>query len=106
MRDVRQMMGEIRELNLNYLLLAQQMLREDKAAAVFRLGISRDLADILQNLTPGQILKMSNSSLLLCRFRLDDQLLVEMLTSHSKDRAMAQAHAAILIAGQPAEEIA
>jgi flagellar transcriptional activator FlhD len=29
-----------------------------------------------------------------------------MLTSHSKDRVLAQSHAAILMAGQPAEEIA
>lgn len=101
-----QMMAEIREVNLTYLMLAQQMLRADKPAAIYRLGISQDLAGIVESLTSGQLLKMAASSMLLCRFRFDDRLIVEMLTSHSKYRAMSQSHAAILMAGQPAGEMA
>ncbi len=98
-----QMMTEIREVNLSYMMLAQQMLREDKAAAIYRLGISQDLAGIVESLTSGQLLKMAASNMLLCRFRFDDRLIAELLTSHSKDRAMSQSHAAILMAGRPAE---
>ena len=36
------LMSEIRELNLGYLLLAQQMIKADRAAAMFRLGISAE----------------------------------------------------------------
>jgi len=32
------MLGEIKELNLTYLMLAQHMIREDKAAACFASG--------------------------------------------------------------------
>ncbi|MEK7768893.1 MAG: flagellar transcriptional regulator FlhD [Pseudomonadota bacterium] len=103
--DANQMLGEIREINLGYMLLAQQMLREDRTAAIYRLGIGKDVADIMENLTSSQLLKMAASNMLLCRFRFDDRLMAEMLTSHSRDRAVSQFHAAILMAGQPAEAI-
>ena len=101
-----QMVAEIKDINLSYMMLAQQMLRADKAAAIYLLGISQDVAGIVENLTAGQLLKMAASSMLLCRFRFDDRLIVDLLTSHSKDRAMSQSHAAILMAGQPAEAMA
>ena len=101
-----QMVAEIKDINLSYMMLAQQMLRADKVAAIYRLGISQDVAGIVESLTSGQLLKMAASSMLLCRFRFDDRLIVELLASHSKDRAMSQSHAAILMAGQPAEAMA
>ena len=41
------MLSEIKEVNLSYLLLAQRLLREDRAAGMFRMGISERLADVL-----------------------------------------------------------
>ena len=43
--------AEIRELNLAYLMLAQQMLRSDRATALFRLGIGDDLADVIESMS-------------------------------------------------------
>ena len=43
--------------------------------------------------------------MMLCRIRFDDNLVFGMLANYTKDKAMAQSHAAILMAGQPAEEI-
>jgi flagellar transcriptional activator FlhD len=100
------MMAEIQEVNLTYMMLAQQMLREDKAAAIYRLGISQDVAGILESLSPAQLLKMAASSMLLCRFRLDNTLIAKLLTGNSKERAMSQSHAAILMAGNPAAAMA
>ena len=100
------MLGEIKELNLTYLMLAQHMIREDKSAAVFRLGISQELADILADLSTGQVLKMASTNMLLCRMRFDDRLILGLLTSHDKEGTMPQSHAAILLAGQPAEQMA
>ena len=97
-----EMLDEIRDVNLNYLMLAQQMIQNDKTAAVFRLGISQDVADLIETLTPAQILKLSSSGMLVSRFRFDDGLVLNMLTSYTKDRALAQSHAAILMAGQAA----
>lgn len=98
--------SEIRELNLSYMLLAKQMLQEDRAAAMYRLGISKDVADIVEGLTAGQILKMAASNLLLCRFRLDDRVLLEMVTHHGRAAEMSPAHAAILMTSQPVEQAA
>lgn len=104
--NTMQLQEGIRDINLTYLMLAQQMIREDKAAAIFRLGISQDLVDVLAGLTPPQVIKMASSNMLLCRFRFDESLLLNMVTGYSKDRMMSQAHAAILMSAQPVEELA
>ncbi len=96
------LMEEIREINLAYLLLAQQMVREDRAAAMFRLGIGEEMADMLAGLTPGQISKMAGSNMLLCRFRFDDSVILDMLSSYTKDRMLGTTHAAILLSAQQA----
>ncbi|MBU0622695.1 MAG: flagellar transcriptional regulator FlhD [Gammaproteobacteria bacterium] len=104
--NTNQMHEEIKEANLSYMLLAQQMIRDDKAGAIFRLGVSEELADLIVGLSPAQLLKMAASNMLLCRFRFDERLLLNMITDYNKDRMMSQAHAAILMAGQPAEALA
>ena len=100
-----EMTTEIKELNLTYLMLAQQMVLADKDMAIFRLGISKDIAEILRVLTPGQILKLSNTNMKLCRIRFDDSLVFGMLANYSKEKTMAQSHGAILLSGQSVEEI-
>jgi flagellar transcriptional activator FlhD len=104
--NTMQLQEGIRDINLNYLMLAQQMIKENKAAAIFRLGISQDLVDMLSNLSPTQVIKMAASNMLLCRFRFDEQLLLNMVTDYNKDRLMSKAHAAILMSAQPVEELA
>jgi len=104
--NMNDMMAEIRDANLSYLMLAQQMIRSDKAAAIFRLGISHEIAELLEGLSNSQILKLAGSNMMVARFRFDDGAILNMLTSYSKDRALAHSHAAILMAGQPVEEIA
>lgn len=97
---------EIRDANLNYLLLAQTMIRSDRPAAIYRLGVSEELAELLEALSPGQLMKIASSATLLCRFRYDDRLILDMLVSHTKDKQMARTHAAILGASRPVEAIA
>jgi len=104
--NTMQLQEGIRDINLTYLMLAQQMIKEDRPAAIFRLGISQDLVDIIAGLTPAQVIKMAASNMLLCRFRFDENLLLNMVTGYSKDRMMSQAHAAILMSAQPVEELA
>ncbi|NDU85902.1 MAG: flagellar transcriptional regulator FlhD [Ferrovum sp.] len=100
-----QLHEEIKDANLSYLMLAQNMINQDMAAALFRLGINAEMADLIATLTPAQLIKMAASNMLVCRFRFDENLLLNMITDHSKDRLMAQPHAAILMAGQPAESL-
>ena len=104
--NMSDMLGEIKELNLTYLMLAQHMIRADKPAAVYRLGISQQVADILADLTAGQVLKMAGANVLLCRMRFDDRLILGLLTSHGRESSMPQSHAAILLTGQAVEALA
>lgn len=97
--------NEIKEVNLAYLMLAQNMIRADRETAIFRLGISQEIADILQKLTPGQVLKMASSDMLLCSFRFDDRLLLDLLANHDRDRGIGHVHATILAAGKPVEKV-
>ena len=49
-----QILAEIREANLSYLMLAQSLIRQDRDQALFRLGISEDNANLIATLTPAQ----------------------------------------------------
>ena len=100
-----QIMNEIRDANLNYLMLAQQMIRFDKAAAIFRLGVSQDIADLLEGLSNSQLIKLASTSMMLARFRFDDATILGMLTSPGKSHSQALAHGAILMSTQPVEAI-
>ena len=102
-----QMTSEIREANLTYLMLAQSLIRHDKAGALFRLGMSEESADLIATLSPAQILKIASGNMLLCRFRADDDMVWNLLTNHTTSKidndATTKLHASILMAGRYAE---
>ena len=75
-----QILAEIREANLNYLMLAQNLIRTDREQALYRLGISEDTATLISTLSPAQLMKISSGNTLLCRFRMDDDLVWGLLT--------------------------
>jgi len=103
-----QLLGEVREVNLAYLMLAQHMIRADRAQAMYRLGVSEEVAGIIDQLSPAQLMKIAGANQLICRFRFDDDMVWNLLTSHSKARstgtaAVAGLHANIVMAGQIAD---
>lgn len=103
-----QLMTEIREANLNYLMLAQSLIRADRADAIVRLGISELAADLIGQLTFAQLLRIASTNMLLCRFRVEDDLVWELLTNHNvgskvANDSTARLHAGILMAGRYAE---
>jgi flagellar transcriptional activator FlhD len=101
-----QILAEIREANLSYLMLAQSLIRTDRDQALFRLGINEDTAALIGTLTPAQMMKIAGGNTLLCRFRMDDDLVWNLLTSHGKGAAndgMSRLHASILMAGRHQE---
>jgi flagellar transcriptional activator FlhD len=106
MMDMNEITMEIRDANLSYLMLAQKMIRFDKATAIFRLGIDADIADLLVKLSAQQLLKLAGTNMMLARFRFDDNSILGMLTDYSKDAALARSHTAILMASQPVEAVA
>ncbi|APV51414.1 flagellar transcriptional regulator FlhD [Betaproteobacteria bacterium GR16-43] len=98
------LLEDIRETNLAYLMLAQHLIHKDKPEALYRLGVSEEVAQILAALTPAQLLKLAASNLLMCSFRFNDETVWNLLTSHTKERNVGSGiHASILMAGQLAE---
>jgi len=101
-----QILAEIREANLSYLMLAQSLIRTDREQALFRLGVSEETAQLIDMLTPAQMMKIASGNTLLCRFRMDDDLVWSLLTNHGKAAAndgVGRLHASILMAGRHQE---
>ena len=101
-----QILAEIRETNLSYLMLAQSLIRTDREQALFRLGVSEETATLIGTLSPAQMLKIASTNTLLCRFRMDDDLVWGLLTSSHKSAAndtTSRLHASILLAGRHQE---
>jgi flagellar transcriptional activator FlhD len=101
-----QILTEIREANLSYLMLAQSLIRSDREQALYRLGITEDSAAMIALLTPAQMMKVAAGNTLLCRFRMDDDLVWGLLTNHGKGAAndmTNRLHASILLAGRHQE---
>jgi flagellar transcriptional activator FlhD len=104
-----QIADEIRDLNLAYLMLAQSMIRQDRAAALYRLGIGEDVADLLLQMTSQQLVRVASRNMMLCRLRFQDEMIWSLLsdshrpaaTEHNADRI----HASLLMAGRSAGAI-
>jgi len=104
-----QLLAQIREANMTYLMLAQNLIRQDKAEALFRLGMSEEAANMISALSPAQIMRIASTNMLLCRFRVDDDMVWNLLTNHSATKvdndATTKLHASILMAGRFAEAV-
>jgi flagellar transcriptional activator FlhD len=101
--QTEQLLAEIREANLAYLMLAQHMIQEDRPQALYRLGLSEEVAGLIGALTPGQVMKISGGNMLMCRFRFDDEIVWNLLSSAGKVGNVNGLHADILMAGRMAE---
>jgi flagellar transcriptional activator FlhD len=104
--NAEQILSEIREANLSYLMLAQSLIRSDREQALYRLGISEESAALIGLLTPAQMMKIAAGNTLLCRFRMDDDMVWGLLTNHGKSAAndsTSRLHASILLAGRHQE---
>ncbi|MEY3721778.1 MAG: flagellar transcriptional regulator FlhD [Pseudomonadota bacterium] len=103
--NTNEILQEIRDANLNYLMLARQMIRADRAAAIFRLGLSAEVVDMLDGLSSAQVVRLASGNMMLARFRVDDQAILGMLTRTHHDASLSHAHMALLMAAQPVEDI-
>src|SRR5512133_24621 len=77
-----QLINEIRDINLSYLQLAQAMIRRDKAGALQRLGMSAAVAELLAQAAPQQLRRVASRNLMLCKPRLDEEVVWDLLTDH------------------------
>ena len=92
-----ELLKHIYDINLSYLLLAQRLINDEKASAMFRLGIDDVMADTLRQLTLPQMVKLAETNQLLCQFRFDDSKTIERLTQESRVDDLQQIHTGILL---------
>jgi len=98
-------LNEIRDTNLSYLMLAQAMIRADKPQALFRLGVSEPVADMIVQLSPQQLVRIASRGGLVCGMRFDDELIWGLLTDSHDPRGASELnadrlHASVLMAGR------
>jgi len=100
------LMRQIGDVNLSYLLLAQRMVCRDKAVAIYRLGISSELAEILANLSPHQVIRVAMSNQMPLDFRFSNQACsLKQITQERLLPTLNQTHASILMAAMPVENL-
>lgn len=75
-----QLTNEIRDLNLSYLLLAQDLIRKDRDSAMSRLGVTRAVAEQIAQLSPEQLLRVASRNLVLCKLKSEDSLVLGLLS--------------------------
>ena len=60
------MTKELADLNLAYMLQARRLLRADRAAAMRRLDIGPDIAELLAGMSLDETLRLAASNFVLC----------------------------------------
>ena len=92
-----ELLKHIYDINLSYLLLAQRLIVQDKASAMFRLGINEEMATTLATLTLPQMVKLAETNQLSCHFRFDSHQTINQLTQDSRVDDLQQVHTGIML---------
>ncbi|WP_207307965.1 flagellar transcriptional regulator FlhD [Atlantibacter sp.] len=92
-----ELLKHIYDINLSYLLLAQRLISQDKPSAMFRLGVTEEMANTLGELTLPQMVKLAETNQLICQFRFDDHQTITRLTQESRVDDLQQVHTGILL---------
>ncbi|WP_455816019.1 flagellar transcriptional regulator FlhD [Pseudomonas cerasi] len=100
-----ELLKNIYDINLSYLLLAQRLINLEKASAMFRLGIDGPTADALADLDLTQILRLAETNQLVCKFRFNDHMSISRLTQDSRVDELQQIHASILLSSHLLRDI-
>ncbi|MGQ4880114.1 flagellar transcriptional regulator FlhD [Billgrantia sp. LNSP4103-1] len=96
---------DIQELNLAYLLLAQRLIADDRAAAMFRLKIDDETANFLQSLGAAQLTCLARTNQLLCHFGFEGIEQLRQVVDNPRDNGLSQFHASLLMAGRGAASL-
>lgn len=99
---------QIRDNNLSFLMLAQSMIRTDRAQALYRLGLTESSADLIAALSPQQMVRVAARNPAMCTIRFDDELIWNLLTdahgprTDGAEQNADRLHASVLMAGRHA----
>lgn len=84
-------------LNLSYLLLAQRLIKQDRYAASFMLGMSNDVIDMIEDLPLSQLIRLASTDRLICQLRIDDAAILHSVTKRSRLDALQGVHTGIIL---------
>lgn len=101
-----ELLKHIYDINLSYLLLAQRLINQEKASAMFRLGIDEPMAETLAQLTLPEMVKLAETNQLVCQFRFNDHEIINRLTQESRVDELQQVHTGILLSSRLLQDAA
>ncbi len=90
--------AELQELNLNYLMLVQKLLREDRDTAIFRLKIDDELADFIADLTINELTALARQPHCLLKPSLGSVEQLKAILNNKRETGMRDTHLAMLMA--------
>ncbi|WP_337013533.1 flagellar transcriptional regulator FlhD [Pantoea sp. AS142] len=95
---INEQIQNINDLNLSYLLLAQQLINQgDKDAASFRLGLPEPLINVLKDLSISQLVKLASTNQVICQLRINSEAVINFLTKDSRIDALQHIHTGIIL---------
>ncbi|TCV95524.1 flagellar transcriptional regulator FlhD [Biostraticola tofi] len=99
------LLRNIHEVNLSYLLLAQALINQDKAAARFRLGLNEETINVLSTLSYPNLIKLGELNQLICQLRIDNKTVISCLTKESRVDDLQHVHTGIILSTQYLDSI-
>jgi len=92
------LIDDIRENNLSYLLIAQQLLRSDFESACVQLGIQDEAAQVLRDLSLAQVRSLAGTPLLITGFRMTNADVLRSLAQTNVNSITQRARFAMALA--------
>lgn len=93
---MNRLLSDLKDMNLNFLMLAQKMLVENRITAKAQLGISDQVADYLEQMGMADMLRLASSSQSLCTLRFGDEKIWQLAIDQEVDSRISGLHASIL----------
>jgi flagellar transcriptional activator FlhD len=93
---MNRLLSDLKDMNLNFLMLAQKMLIENRVTAKAQLGISELVAEQILRMGMSEMLRLASTSQSLCMLRFDDEKLWQLAIDNEIDARVSGLHASIL----------
>lgn len=97
--NIEDLLSEIQDINLSYLMLAQRLLKEDYATARFRLKLDDSMADVLTSASTKQLGQLARTNQFLFRICFESAEQMARLLGKKREQGLTQTHASLLMAG-------
>lgn len=91
---------QIQQLNLAYLMLAQQVIAEDRDTAPFKLKIDNDMLYFIETLSVGQLAQLARTNQIVFRLNFESADQLRQITENPRDLGLSSMHASLVLASK------